>query len=174
MNKNLLLTFVDKVVKIDRGGPESRVGKVLSVEDDHIAVITEDDGVIYYNTHHIKSLTNNSKQDLDFALEVPENFVYYQARSFKDVLNDMTHHWVQINRGGPEMLEGVLEHVTDEYVIIVSGEEVVRVSKFHLRNISYGVKIEKPEVEEVANTNKNNTKQNSKKKEEKAKVDDNE
>lgn len=165
MNKDLLHSFVDRVVQIDRGGPESRVGKVLSVEEDHIAVLTEKDGVIYYNTHHIKSLTNNAKQGYNFELEIPADFDYLKAGKFKEILNGLRHRWVQINRGGPEKLEGVLEEVTDDYIVVVSGEDIVRVSTFHLRNISYGVKIEKAKTEKEANNandNKGNNNSNQK------------
>ncbi|WP_051359475.1 hypothetical protein [Paucisalibacillus globulus] len=174
MNKDLLLSFVDRVVQIDRGGPESRVGKVLAVEEDHLVVLTENDGVIYYNTHHIKSITNNAKQGFEFGLDIPENFNYLQASKFKDILNGLRHRWVQINRGGPEKLEGVLEEVTNDYVVVVAGEAIVRVSTFHLRNISYGVRIEKGKAETDGNNtgNKNNKRNNSnqktQKKEEKA------
>ena len=49
MNKNMILSLVDKVIKVDRGGPESRVGMVLNAEDDHFTLLTEEDGIIYYN-----------------------------------------------------------------------------------------------------------------------------
>ena len=73
MNKDLITSLMNKVVRIDRGGPESRIGKLLAVEDDHITLLTEDDGVVYYMTHHIKSITDNAKQGLEFNIEVPEN-----------------------------------------------------------------------------------------------------
>ncbi len=149
MNKDLILSLKDKVIQIDRGGPESRVGKVLAVEDDHIIVLTEDDGVIYYNTHHIKSLTDNAKDGLQFDLEVPEDFEYVTAKDFKSVLENLRYVWVQINRGGPEKLEGVLYEVIDDIVAIISHEEVIRLPLFHIRNVSYGVKLEKTKPEEA-------------------------
>ena len=53
--------FISKVIRVDRGGPESRIGKLMDASDDHIAVFTENDGVVYYNTNHIKSFTDNMK-----------------------------------------------------------------------------------------------------------------
>ena len=50
---------------------------------------------------------------------------------------------MKINRGGPETLEGVMDVVTDNFVTIVANEEIIRVSLFHIRNISYGVKLER-------------------------------
>ncbi|MEC2159377.1 hypothetical protein [Virgibacillus halodenitrificans] len=148
MNKELLLSLGDRIVKIDRGGPESRVGKILAVEDDHLTVLTEDDGVVYYNTHHIKSLTDNAKEEMEFDFEVPEDFEFIRAKDFKGVLENLRFTWVQINRGGPEMLEGVLYEINDDFVAIVAHEEVIRLSMFHIRNISYGNKVEKTKSEE--------------------------
>lgn len=143
MNKKMILSLVDKVVKVDRGGPESRVGLLLSASDDHFTLLTEDDGIVYYNTQHIKSLTYNSKNQVDFCLDIPDGFDFIQAVDFRSILDKLTLRWVKINRGGPETLEGVMDVVTDDFVTIVANEEIIRVSLFHIRNISYGVKIDK-------------------------------
>ncbi|MEI4769703.1 hypothetical protein WAX74_08580 [Psychrobacillus sp. FJAT-51614] len=148
MNKKMILSLVEKVVKVDRGGPESRVGLLLSAADDHFTLLTEDDGIVFYNTQHIKSLTYNSKNQVEFDLEVPRGFDYIQADDFRGILDKLTLRWVKINRGGPETLEGVMDVVTDDFVTIVAGEEIVRVALFHIRNISYGIKIEKEKKDE--------------------------
>ncbi len=163
MNKKMLLSLVDKVIKVDRGGPESRVGLLLSAEDDFFTLLTENDGIIYYSTQHIKSLTNHSKNQTEFNLEIPKDFEYIQADDFKGILNCLTLQWVKINRGGPETLEGVLDSVTDDYAIIVANEEIIRVALFHIRNISYGVKIEKTKKDKDKSgkeENKNNKEDN--------------
>jgi spore coat protein B len=166
MNKDLITSLMNKVVRIDRGGPESRIGKLLAVEDDHITLLTEDDGVVYYMTHHIKSITDNAKQGLEFNIEVPENFEFLRANNCKGVLEKLKFHWVQINRGGPETLEGVLNEANDDFVTIVSCEEIIRLSMFHIRNISYGVKIEKPEsTESESKKNKDNSNKTNESKE---------
>ena len=59
---------------------------------------------------------------------------------------------MKINRGGPETLEGVMDVVTDDFVTIVANEEIIRVSLFHIRNISYGVK-KKADKQEKAEGN---------------------
>ena len=154
MNKDLITSLMNKVVRIDRGGPESRIGKLLSVEDDHIALLTENDGVVYYMTHHIKSITDNAKQGLEFNIEVPENFEFLKDNKCISVLEKLKYRWVKINRGGPETLEGVLNEANDDFVTIISNEEIIRIATFHIRNISYGVKIEKTKSEE-SESNKN-------------------
>jgi len=166
MNKQLILSLIDKVIKIDRGGPESRVGILLSAADDHITLLTKEDGIIYYNAQHIKSITNNSKHQAEFNLDIPKDFEYIQADDFKGVLDCLTLQWVRINRGGPETLEGVLEGVTDDFVTIVANEEIIRVALFHIRNVSYGVKVEKTK-EDKGNKDKEENKNDSKDQEEK-------
>ncbi|SDM46849.1 hypothetical protein SAMN05518871_101302 [Psychrobacillus sp. OK028] len=157
MNKKTILSLVDKVVKVDRGGPESRVGKVLAAKDDYFILLTEDDGIIYYNIQHIKSITYNSKKQMDFNVVIPRDFEYIQADDFKGVLEKLSLHWVKINRGGPETLEGVMDVVTDEVITIVANEEIIHLAMFHIRNISYGVKIEK-----TKDTKNNNAKKEAK------------
>ena len=148
MNKDLITSLMNKVVRIDRGGPESRIGKLLSVADDHITLLTEDDGVVYYMTHHIKSITDNAKQGLEFNIEIPENFEFLKGNKCISVLENLKYRWVKVNRGGPETLEGVLNEANDDFVTIISNEEIIRIATFHIRNISYGVKIEKAKSEE--------------------------
>lgn len=145
MNRDMMKSLVGKIVKIDRGGPDSRIGKLMDVYDDHLVLLTEDDGVVYYCTHHIKSVTENAKDQLEFDIEVPEEFEFKKADSFQGMLSSLMYQWVKINRGGPEKLEGVLGEVATDYVSLINKEEIVRLSMFHIRNISYGLKVEKPE-----------------------------
>jgi spore coat protein B len=155
MGNEVLNYLVGKTVKIDRGGPESRVGIVLDVYDDHLVVITEDDGVVYYSLHHIKSITDSSKENLEVKLEIPEDFEFKKADTFLGLLDSLRFQWVKINRGGPEKLEGVLGEVNNDYVLIINKEEIVRLSMFHIKNISYGLKIEKAQEEQSNSQNTN-------------------
>ena len=61
MNKNIIEGFIGKVIKVDRGGPESKIGMLMDASDDLMVLLTEDDGVVYYNAHHIKSFTDKIK-----------------------------------------------------------------------------------------------------------------
>ncbi|MCG7337229.1 hypothetical protein MHZ95_18390 [Sporosarcina sp. ACRSM] len=143
MNKDMLLSLVDRVIKVDRGGPESRYGKLLAAEEDHFILLTEDDGIIYYNTHHVKSLTVNAKNEVKLNFDIPRGLDYVKAENFRGVVEKLRYRWVKINRGGPETLEGVMDVVNDDFITIVSNEEIINLSMFHVRNISYGVKVEK-------------------------------
>lgn len=157
MNKELLLSLMNKVIRVDRGGPESRIGRLLSAEDDHFALLTEKDGVVYYKTQHIKSITVDSKDGMEFNVEIPEDFEFSIAADFKTIVGGLRHQWVKVNRGGPETLEGIMEDITDDFITIISKEEIIRLALFHIRNISYGAKIEKENDEKNSNKDKGNT-----------------
>ena len=154
----MMLFFVNEIVKIDRGGPESRVGKLLAVEKDYITLLTKEDGIIYYNRHHIKSLTHNAKNLVQLDMEL-EDFEFIQAKDFASVLECLRYRWVKINRGGPEMLEGIMDEVNEHFVTIISNEEVVRFSMFHMRNVSHKAIVgnQKQHEKEISSdqTNKN-------------------
>lgn len=146
MNREFLMSLLNKVVRIDRGGPESRVGIVLSVENDYLVLLTNEDGVIYYKLQHIKSITQDSRESMR-ANDVPPNFDYVRGIDFRALLNNLNGAWVRINRGGPEALEGVLQGANDNFATIVANNEVIRVAMFHIRNISYGLKLERRPAE---------------------------
>ncbi len=142
--RTYLESLRDKVVRFDRGGPESRVGRLLDVYTDYLVLLTEEDGVVYYKTHHIKSITEEVKNGIEFDLEASEDFKYETGENFIDLLRKMKHKWITINRGGPEKLEGVIDEITEDYVTVVLYTEVIRLSTFHIRNFSYGLKPEPP------------------------------
>ncbi|OIK09312.1 hypothetical protein [Bacillus sp. MUM 13] len=154
MNKELFTNLIGKVLRINRGGPESRTGILLDVSDDHLAILTDQEGVVYYKTSHIKSITENVKKGFEFKVEVPLDFSYKTASNFKSLLDELKNHWVNINRGGPEKLEGILCDINDEFVTVFFNEEVIRLALFHIRSISYGEKVEKAKEDEKAENNK--------------------
>lgn len=149
MNKEMVSSLLNKVVKIDRGGPESSIGLLLGAEDDHITVLTEKDGIVYYRNDHIKSITHATKNGMDFGITaLPEGFEYVKTDNFKLTLEGLKYQWIQINRGGPEKLEGVLDEINDDYITVILNDEVVRVVMFHIRNVSYGLRVELEEEPE--------------------------
>jgi hypothetical protein len=135
MSENLMKYFKDTVIKVNRDGSESKIGKLLAERDDYIVVLTEEDGVVYYKTQHIRSYTENMKGKWEFDAEIPENFK--NAEKFKDLLKSLKYHWVKINRGGSEMVKGVLCEVKDDFVHLVANEELVRIPMFYINNVSY-------------------------------------
>ena len=163
MNRDLMLSLVGKAIRVDRGGPESRVGMLLAVEGDYFALFTKDDGVVYYKMQHIKSVTVDTKGSLNQEVEVPENVEHYQGEDFKSVITNFRHSWVKVNRGGPEMLEGILNEVEDDYVTIFSKQEVIQLSMFHIRNISFGVEATEEDKKQGSKNNRSKSSGNRRK-----------
>lgn len=146
-----------KTIKVDRGGPESRQGKLLAVFEDYFVLLTETDGVVYYKTNHIKSVTESSKDLMKLGVDVPEKFEYKTAENFHKLLESIKYQWVRINRGNTEALEGVLNDVNKEVASLIVQEEVVRFAMKHIRNISYGLRIEKAKKEEGNKSDSNDS-----------------
>ncbi|NHC40659.1 hypothetical protein G6549_11820 [Bacillus sp. MM2020_1] len=147
MDKDIMKCFIGKVIKVDRGGPESKIGMLMDASDDLIVLLTEDDGLVYYNSKHIKSFSDNIKGSMKLSIEVPKDFKFIKAANFKELLNSLKFKWIKINRGGPEKLEGVLTEVENDSVFLINNQEIVRLSLLHIRSISYGLIVEKAEEE---------------------------
>ncbi|MDQ6597647.1 hypothetical protein E2K98_05655 [Bacillus salipaludis] len=132
---DLLRSFVGKVINIDRGGRGSKVGKLLDVYNDYFVLLTEEDGVVYYNTQHIKSVTENTK---GFKNEFTEDFEYKKANNLLSLLENQKLQWIKINHDGPEKIEGILFDINDDMMTLIFNDEIVRISMFHLRTIRMG------------------------------------
>ena len=144
MDRELMNMHVGKTIRVDRGGPESRIGKLLAVFEDFFVLLTEKDGVVYYKTNHVRSITESSKDAMKLGLKIPEKLDFKTAENFHKLLESIRFQWVKINRdGGPESLEGVLSDSNKHYASLIVNEEVVRFSLKHIRNISYGLTVEK-------------------------------
>lgn len=159
-------------VRLDRGGPESRRGRLISVGKDHLVLETDKEGVLYYNLEHIKSISlavhdkQNEEQNDDSNNQGSMMMMmnrplpnYLEAGDFKELLHTIGSqpHWVKINRGGPESMEGVLipSSNPDDFLTLIINHEVIRISTFHIRNISIGQKSNQN------NNQQNNNQQNS-------------
>ncbi|MEH6906408.1 hypothetical protein [Neobacillus drentensis] len=185
MDKDTMKCFIGKVIKVDRGGPESKIGMLMDASDDLIVLLTEDDGLVYYNSKHIRSFTDNIKGSMKLSIEVPKDFKFIKAANFKELLDSLKFKWIKINRGGPEKLEGVLTEVENDSVFLINNQEIVRLSLIHIRSISYGLIVEKAEEEKAdkqkshnkdgksneSNKNKNNKTNNKKRTSQKKSTD---
>ncbi|ULT54616.1 hypothetical protein L1999_15765 [Neobacillus drentensis] len=169
MDRELMNMHVGKTIRVDRGGPESRIGKLLAVFEDFFVLLTEKDGVVYYKTNHVRSITESSKDAMKLGLKIPEKLDFKTAENFHKLLESIRFQWVKINRdGGPESLEGVLSDSNKHYASLIVNEEVVRFSLKHIRNISYGLMVEKSSNDDESNSNNsdnNNEDHDSKKNE---------
>jgi spore coat protein B len=159
MNKVLMSSMIGKVVKINRGGPEARTGLLLSAGEDYFVLQTKEEGVLYFTSRHVKSITENTKQGIDFESEGSESLVWSSAADFTSMLGDLKHQWVTINRGGPEKIEGVLDDANDDYITLILNEEVIRLASYHVKSVAILVK--KKEEEKAEDNAENNQSSNS-------------
>lgn len=130
---DLLAKLKNVDVRIDRGGPESRTGKLLDVFSDFLVLYTANDGVIYYKIHHIKSISRETEESILEQKEMPK---FINANNFDDLLKNLKYSWVKINRGGPEKIEGVLVDSFEDHLVLTVHDEVNRIPTFHIRNIN--------------------------------------
>lgn len=151
--------LVGKKVRVDRG-PETMIGRLMAVKKDHLVMLT-DDGMVYAQTFHVKSVTVDSKDYTDTEVK-PEGeleqeqpmMTYIDAESIDKVLYEMKHSWVQVNRGGPHRMEGVLGDVQDGYITLINNHEIHTIFNFHLKSISYGKKQENKDNNKQGEGNK--------------------
>ncbi|MDQ0340487.1 spore coat protein B [Caldalkalibacillus uzonensis] len=134
---------VGKCVAVNGGGPEARSGLLLDVQRDYLALNTKEEGVIYYNLKHIKSLTVIKQSICDKLDTVTPPFI--KEFNFTRLLFRLINQTIQINRGGPDKLIGLLTDVTSSHLTVVVGGENITVPIFHIKNVSVVVpkKVEK-------------------------------
>ena len=161
--------LMGKQVRLDRGGPESRQGEIVAVGFDYVGIYNEKDGLIYYNTNHLKSVTLNTKDSVEYlqlTQAYPATLKIMEADNFVGLLKGMKNLWVQVNRGGHESVQGVLADSNDDYLTMVVNHELVTIFNFHIKSMSYGIKKEN-ENENKDQKQENNEKSNEKSNEKK-------
>ncbi|MFD0824506.1 hypothetical protein ACT8ZR_02405 [Neobacillus sp. M.A.Huq-85] len=133
MGLGRMKSFLGKMVKIDQGYQETGVGRLLDVYDDYLVLLTEENGVVYYNNDHIESVTENTKE---FNIVFPEDIEYDKANNLLNLLENQKLKWVEINSDGPVKIAGVLHDVNNDIISLIYDEEIVYVSFNHLHTIS--------------------------------------
>jgi spore coat protein B len=148
----LLKNLTGSMVKVNQGGPESKKGILLVVAGDYIGLLTEDDGIVFYNTTHIKSISvqnrsQNIDQNIDQSTPLSNSPIHYDnyfddihAQNFLELFDYFAYKWVSINRGGPEAAEGILVQEEGEHYTLVNNDEVIRIYPYHIKSISIGTK----------------------------------
>lgn len=165
--KSLLEGMTGKLLKVHRHGPDSKVGKLLEFNADFLTLLTEEDGVVYVNTQHIKSLSQHAKDNQNNNQDDLEDLNYCSASSFQDLFQQLQYSWVSINKG-PEKVEGVLNDFGEDLVTVVAGDEIIHLTPFHIKTISYGCKPKNEEgdsSDDKGNGEKSNKKEGKNKEE---------
>lgn len=156
----LIEQFTNETIQINQGGPESKYGKLVGISGDFLVMYTEDDGIVYTNIQHVKSVSkynqnNQNEQENENnenEVQIPE---WVCPDDFQDVFKHFSHQWVSINRGGPEAMEGVLVENAGGHYTLVNNQEVMRIHPFHIQSISGGSKGHLKQ-----NNNQNNNQEN--------------
>lgn len=161
----------NETIQINQGGPESKYGTLLGINNDFLHLFTEDDGIVYFNIHHIKSVSkyqqnnNNDNNENGGNNQQQQQTVVYpetvEASDFGGVFRHLEHKWVSINRGGPEAMEGVLVENSGGHYTLVSNEEVLRIHPYHIRSISMGAKGSMQNNNQNSDNNSENNNQNN-------------
>lgn len=136
MSYTYLMGMVGRRVKVNRGGPDSVEGKLLSVQSDYLVVRTRD-GIVYINSQHVKSITEGGSGGANSS---GGNRRVILAENFYQLLQRLRHEFVQVNRGGPEKIEGFVAEANSNYLLLVVNRELVRIPTFHIKTLSVSMK----------------------------------
>ena len=112
-----LEALTGKFVRAFKGGPDSREGKLLTVQSDYIVIQTEQNQLVYFAIEHLKIVVGNAKKtQLDLSSINEEETVY--PANFLGVLESLQSSSIQVNGGGPASKVGRVVDVKEEFLVI--------------------------------------------------------
>jgi hypothetical protein len=129
-------TMKGTVVHLEGGGADPTVGYVVDVKRDFLVISVVQDGSVYFPIRHIQSV-----QPLDVSIR-PEFMAWLQpqiqsqppANCFSEMLQQAIGRSIQLGRGGPEGICGILRQVHDGFIeVVISPHEVVEVPIHHIK-----------------------------------------
>lgn len=152
-------------VQINGGGPASRVGRLLAVNDEFLTLETKKEGLVLYQLDHIKSVNEVEQKEKENESVYELEPAFAEAVTLPQLFAALNRQWVTVNNG-PDKVEGVLSEYDDETLVIVHDKEVYYVSTFHLQSIVVPIQGRGDEVSEDENfdsdsTNSNENSQNN-------------
>jgi len=137
--------LIGKLVRVNRGGPESSEGIVLAVKSDYIVIFAKHEGVVYFNREHIKSITILHKPHKHSEKHGHHHRVirwkHRKPSSFLDALRSKKNHLIKINRGGPESIVGVLSQVNADYITLIVNHESIIIFTQHIKSFTPSVRL---------------------------------
>ncbi|MFS0858135.1 hypothetical protein [Paenibacillus taichungensis] len=141
--------LLGREIKVNRGGPDSVQGTLLDVRWDYMAMNCKE-GIVYINESHVKSITDTGRSGgsrTQMGNPIPSN-------TFLGVMQALRFRQVQINRGGPEKVEGILADANQNQLIMtMKNQEIVRIPMQHVKSVSL--------VRGSSNNNNNNNSNNT-------------
>lgn len=136
--------LVGKLVRVNKGGPESSEGIVLVAKGNYIVVYIKHEGVVYYNLEHIKSITLLNKPIKHFNKHGQHREIHWERNrphSFLDALRSKKNRLIKINRGGPDSITGVLTSVHHNYIKLIDKEESVIIFTHHIKSFTPSLRL---------------------------------
>ncbi|MDT9720981.1 hypothetical protein QVE09_18940 [Paenibacillus sp. ClWae2A] len=133
MNGQGIRDLLGREIKINRGGPDSVQGTLTDVRWDYMAMNCKE-GIVYVNESHVKSITDTGRsggnRNAAMGNPIPSN-------TFLGVMQALRFRRVQINRGGPEKVEGILADANQNQLIMtLKNQEIVRIPMQHVKSVS--------------------------------------
>lgn len=106
-----------KFVRVFKGGPDSREGRLIEVNAEYIVLLTEDRQLVYYTIAQLKIVVVNAKKSREDLLP-PFDDGYAFPPTFLGLLETLDSRYVQVNGGGPASKVGRIIEVTAEYIVL--------------------------------------------------------
>lgn len=153
MNGQGLRGLLGREIKINRGGPDSVQGTLMDVRWDYMAMSCKE-GIVYVNETHVKSITETGRSGGNRAAALGNPI---PSNTFLGVMQALRFRRVQINRGGPEKVEGILADANqNQLVMALKNQEIVRIPMQHVKSVS----LVRGSNNNNSNNNNNNTNNN--------------
>jgi ribosome maturation factor RimP len=149
MNFDFMSESIGKTVRLERGGPDKLVGKLVAIMPDAIALETQNEGVVYVNSRHVKTISESVIPEVQISTAAPVDGAYpvleeeeqpplLEAENFQDLLGKLKHRLIRINHGGPNSLQGVLIEIRPEAVTILHEmKDYVHYPVYHIKSVTW-------------------------------------
>ena len=126
-----LMYLIGKEVCINRGQPGFIIGRLVSIQNDYVAVQTKNRRILYYHSAYIDSLSETRWK------RVPTNYSQevevIMAPRFNELLSSLLHHQILLDIGGPQVEKGWLTRITADEVVMEVNERSVRIPLEQIR-----------------------------------------
>ncbi|RXJ02554.1 hypothetical protein DS745_06170 [Anaerobacillus alkaliphilus] len=133
-------------------GQDVRTGMLVEVKEDYIGIFTEEDGVTFYTSSYIHSISEPNRsasdityQEVEFQTFQPMNSQII-GKNFNQLLTNLKFSWININRNRLDRIDGLLVEIYEDYLTLIQKQMVIRIPINQIRNVSFaGVSILKEE-----------------------------